>query len=264
MASSSISFCQMNVQQHRKPKPFPIERRPKLLKDFLNDNSNSCSSSGFKSFPRHQPFNLPKFNSKTVNSKPKAASTTISALQAVINAVKNIPFTTVKSPSFLPRSLSRRLSRRDSTRSKRQEQEKENEVKISVKVKDILRWTSFRDLVEEISPPLDFPTSPLHTTSTGSIDSSFNSNGSSWCESDYTEEFLPSWSGNCGEKEHEMGKKGFNCVGLDSVEATTETETETANYTARDPQVSTIFYSRIYNKVLYYFLIVVLFMSVCC
>ncbi|PON79359.1 hypothetical protein PanWU01x14_010940 [Parasponia andersonii] len=236
MASSSISFCHMNVQQHRKP--FPIElRRPKLLKDFLNDNSNSCSSSGFDSFPRHQPipFKTPKIASKTKSPKPPpppSSSSTISAFQAVINAVKNIPFTTVKSPSFLPRSLSRRLSRRDSkTRSKKQE----NDVKIPVKVKDILRWTSFRDLVEEISPPLDFTTLPHHytTTTTTSIDSSFNSsNGSSWCESDFTAEILPSWSGNSGEKEPEMDKTAFNCVGMDSVEATTET----ANYTAGDPQ----------------------------
>lgn len=110
---------------------------------------------------------------------------------------------------------------------------KENEVKVSVKVKDILRWTSFRDLVEEISPPLDFTDSPHHYTTTGSIDSSFNSKGSSWCQSDFTAEFSPCWSGPRGEKELEMGKNVFTGVGMDSVEATTET----ANHTAGVPQV---------------------------
>ncbi|XP_030490187.2 uncharacterized protein LOC115706616 [Cannabis sativa] len=243
MASSSISFCHMNnLQQQRKP--FSIERRPKLLKDFLNDTNNSCSSSGFNSIPRHQPFNLTQIDSKnsevttkfpsrkTRSKTSSSSSTTMSAIQAVFNAVKNIPFTTVKSPSFLPRSLSRKLStKRGHSRSKRQEvqEEKENhhQAEISVKVKDILRWTSFRDLVEEISSPLNFTTSPHHyTTTTRSIDSSFNSsdNGSSWCESDFTEELLPCWSGNSEEiNEVKMGKKDLSCVGMDSVDAITHT-----------------------------------------
>lgn len=242
MASSSISLSNMNVLQR---KPFQIERRPKLLKDFLDDDSNSCSSSGFKSFRRQQPYN-PKIVSKTSFSNPKPSvpkqQTTLSAFQALINAVKNIPFTTVKSPSFLPRSLSRRLSKRDHSRPNMSSKGNQHELKISVKVKDILRWTSFRDLVDEKSPPLDF--SPLphdhYTTTTGSIDDSCISDGSSfsWCESDFTAEFLPSWSGNSNEKELEVGKKELiPCVGLDSLETTTET----ANCSEVDPQVSNYF-----------------------
>ena len=140
-SSSSISF---SVQQIRKP--FPIERRPRMLKDFLNENPHSCSSSGFKSFPR-KPLDSKKSNPKVSKNQIK-----YSALQAVMNAVKSISFTAVKSPSFLPRSLSRKLSRNVSrTRSRKEKKQ----VKMGVKVKDILRWTSFRDLVEEISPPAE-------------------------------------------------------------------------------------------------------------
>ena len=232
MASSIISLPHMNMQQR---KPFPIERRPKLLKDFLNENSNSCSSSGFKSFPRHQPLKSTPTNS---NPNPKTASSTtnISAkFQALINAVKNIPFTTVKSPSFLPRSLSRRLSKRGSKSAKAKK-----EVKISVRVKDILRWTSFRDVAEAKPPPSDLSSSPNHytiTTTGSTIDSSSNSTNSSslsWCESDFTAELLPSWCGNSDEKELEMSKKNVTSnVGVDYVDATIDT--------ARDPQVSYYF-----------------------
>ncbi|KAF3442242.1 hypothetical protein FNV43_RR16158 [Rhamnella rubrinervis] len=249
MASSAISLPRTNFQQI---KPFPIELRPtRTLKDFLNESSNSCSSSGFRTFPR-QPFrpNVIDFKPSIRNSKDatklqrhrslKAASTsTISAFQAVINAVKNIQFTTVKSPSFLPRSLSRKLSKK--------EEKKANQGKITaVRIKDIIRWTSFRDLVEEISPPpFDLTHSPHHCTitttsyTTGSTDStstSCNSHGSTWCDSDFTEEVSPSWrknsEGMVDGNENGLVKNIVPCVGKDILEA----KQVTAKYTAVGPQ----------------------------
>ncbi|XP_050387345.1 uncharacterized protein LOC126803604 [Argentina anserina] len=226
MCSSSTSCSYKNVHQNKKP--FQIERRPTMLKDFLNENSNSCSSSGFKSFPRKPELNCKTSNpnptttvtSKLHRSRSKAASTTISAFQSFMNAVKNIQFTAVKTPSLLPRSLSRRLSKRSSWSRK---QSLQTQVQISVKVKDILRWTSFRD--EKLPQPLpwDFASSPHHcttaTTTTTTTTCSNSSNGSSWCDSDFTAEFLPSPGGG----ENEMGKKYSPCVGRGTMEATAGT-----------------------------------------
>ena len=225
---------------------FSTVHRPKLLKDFLiDDDSKSCSSSGFRSFPG-KPFDStmktlieidlsdPKSTANSSNNiashkllrshSKAAASTTISAFQAMINAVKNIHFTAVKSPSILPRSLSRKLSKKES-------QNKENEVKITVTIKDIIRWRSFRDTVEDKYLPPDSPSSPHHctTTTTGSTSTTPRS-GSSWCDSDFTSDYLPSWNGNfdeCGENEKEVGKKISPGVGEDSSVATTEAITNT-------------------------------------
>lgn len=250
MCSSSTSCSYKNVHQK---KPFPLERRPTMLKDFLNENSNSCSSSGFKSFPRKpeldckarnpNPNSNTTITSKLQRSRSKAASTTISAFQSFMNAVKNIPFTAVKTPSLLPRSLSRRLSKKSPWSRK---QSRQSQVQISVRVKDILRWTSFRDLVDENLPqslPLDFASSPHHcttattitestTTTTTTTTCSSSSNGSSWCDSDFTAEFLrSSWGGE--NEVREMGKKYLPCVGKESLEATAGT----ASYTELDPKV---------------------------
>ncbi|GLT84492.1 hypothetical protein SLE2022_027170 [Rubroshorea leprosula] len=204
--------------------------RPRMLKDFLLDDLNSCSSSGFKSLTRRAPDeddqiipNLNSGNSRLQGSRSKAAATTISTFQAVINAVKNIHFAVVKSPSILPRSLSRRLSRRNS--GDRNGDNKESEVKVNViTVKDIMRWKSFHDLVDEKYRPVDFASSPQHcttatvtTTTTGSTNTPCSSSGSSWCESDFTSEYSP----------EECGEKYLPCVGKDLLmEPTTATASE--------------------------------------
>ncbi|KAJ6326821.1 hypothetical protein OIU78_013831 [Salix suchowensis] len=134
MASSVISSSSSSCKQI----PFLIERKPLMLKDYLLDDLSSCSSNGFKSFPRIHRCTTVRFlleiDLKTKQQRhqkqlykrsksSKAASTTISALQkasaAVIKAVKLLPFPsapTVKSPSpsrtrkgLVPRSLSRKL-----------------------------------------------------------------------------------------------------------------------------------------------------------
>lgn len=191
-----------------------IQKRPLMLKDYLMvDDLSSCSSNGFKTFPRRQRCTTIRFlldidlkSSSAPQLPPSihnrqnqtqllrrsrsraAASTTLSALQrasgAVINAVKNLQFHPVKSSSsasvqsrsarkgglvlLLPRSLSRRLWRQ-SFRAKGLVKEVEEE-------KEIGRWRSFREFLEEDDKPSDQTT----TASTRSTDSK------SWGESEFT------------------------------------------------------------------------------
>ncbi|KAJ4833460.1 hypothetical protein Tsubulata_042204 [Turnera subulata] len=253
MGSSNDSCSSTN---HKQRKNFAVERRPQMLKDFLVDNEpNSCSSNGFRSFPR-KPFNSSvrtlisidlddarnttnssnNNSSKLLRSRSKAAaSTAISAFHALLNAVK--------SPStILPRSLSRKLSKRSP--GKKCEDDKENiEVrKVTVTVKDIMRWKSFRDLVaeeeeeEKSAAAAELAFSPPHCATTATTTTWSNtttprsSNGSSWCDSDFTSEYLPFWSGNSeeyGEKELQLAvdKKCLPCVGEDAMDGTSETRT---------------------------------------
>lgn len=251
MSSSITSSCSNTNSKQRKH--FPIERRPRTLKDFLTDiDSNSCSSSGFRSFPRRvqdssirnliqNDLNMANNASSSSNNTKRllssrsktAASSTISAFQAIINTVKSIQFNVVKSPSILTRSLSRKLSRKNSNKS----ENKESDIKITVRVKDIIRWKSFRELIEEKPQPSDLAASPDYhctaaTTTTGSMNSTpCSSNGSSWCDSDFTSEYLPSSSGNSeGYSVHdvELGNKFLPCVGRNSTKATTGAAVNTA------------------------------------
>ncbi|PPS19326.1 hypothetical protein GOBAR_AA01241 [Gossypium barbadense] len=180
-----------------------LERRPRMLKDFLHDDPNSCSSNGFKSFPRKSTQNSIIFrenpNQKLQRSRSKAASATISAFQAMINVIKSIHFASSTPSILLPRTLSRKPSKRKIS------QNKEAEIKMTVTVKDIIRWKSFRDLLEEKSQP----------------------NGSSWCDSDFTSEYLPSDEYGENEVDNMVGKIFSPCVGKDTMETTTRTAANT-------------------------------------
>ncbi|KAB2632636.1 hypothetical protein D8674_028883 [Pyrus ussuriensis x Pyrus communis] len=126
-------------------KPIATQQRPVLPKDFLMDDLSSCSSNGFKSFPRRQcctttvRFLLDIDLKSSSLSKPpthehpskitppnpvlrRSRSRAAAACYAVINAFKSLP----SSPTLrkgvvlhLPRSLSRRL-RRNKGREKRE------------------------------------------------------------------------------------------------------------------------------------------------
>ncbi|KAL2477762.1 uncharacterized protein Fot_46882 [Forsythia ovata] len=170
-----------------------------MLKDFLKEDSFSCSSNDFRSnVTDHKPSPI------LLRSRSKAAATTFYALNKVIKAVKFFPFASVKSPLVLPRSISRKLSRRTRNRN-------ENFPQVSVKVKDILRWRSFRDLAEEKATPLYFSSSfPIHcttttTATTGSTSTTTScSKRSSWYDSDFTAADSPSWG---GENDESWGSK---------------------------------------------------------
>ncbi|KAE8685102.1 Sterol-4alpha-methyl oxidase 1-1 [Hibiscus syriacus] len=244
MAASSTTPCyNFNPNSTQRKHNSPLERRPRMLKDFLHDDSNSCSTNGFNSFPIKSCQNSSIFRENLNNcqrlqrSRTKAASITISPFQSMINAIKRIHFvSSVKSPSvLLSRSLSRKLSKRKS-QSQLNVENKGTEIKITVTVKDIIRWKSFRDLVEEKSPLSDFASSssPQTTTTTGSS-TPCSSNGSSWCDSDFTSEYLP--SDEYGENETDiLGKKFSPCVGKDPMETTTTTTTKTAANTYMGPK----------------------------
>ncbi|KAF5732999.1 hypothetical protein HS088_TW17G00533 [Tripterygium wilfordii] len=213
----------------------PNTTMPRMLKDYLLEDLNSCSSTGFKSFPRNPPLSDYAARRPRPSRIPstKAASTTISAFQAMINAVKkNIQF--LKSPSvILPRSLSRTLSRRNSTKNKNREHNL-NVRQVKITVKDIMRWTSFRDInVVNHSEPFESAPSPDHhctnttisttTTTTTTSSCTCSSSGSSWCDSDFTEEDLQSWGGNCEEDvgENDVADKPVvpnNCEDVNTVE----------------------------------------------
>lgn len=189
-----------------------------MLKDYLRDDFlSSCSSNGFKSFPRRQCCTTVRFlleldlkarGSPTTcrtkrhrllrRSRSKAvASTTISALhrasQAVINAVKKqLPFhESVKSPStsarngalkgLLPRSLSRKLFSRKSFWRKADNKES-----------DIGPCTLYHEIVNERDKPSD----QVAHQSRASTSTSASHSGS-WGESEFfTSEILRSSSGN--------------------------------------------------------------------
>nr|GME10985.1 myb-like protein X [Ipomoea batatas] len=174
-----------------------LERRPRLLKDFLNDDYHHS----------------PAASQLLIRSRSKAASATISgALHKVINIVKFFPFASaVKSPSvFISRKLSKRTPAAASGKNNLGDDNLQERPAAMVKVKDILRWRSSRDLAAEKStPPLDdeFCYSPNRcttaTTTTGS-------KRSSWCDSDFTAEDLPSWCGEIDEQAVGTMKSGNN------------------------------------------------------
>lgn len=136
-----------------------------MLKDFLLlEDSGSCSSSGFKSFPRFPSSNAnsPKLledhhrASRALGPGPPLAklrrsrSRSRSAAEAAIAALQKL-LTSVKSPS---------------SSKKKPTEKKDAEEFARVRVKDILRWRSFRGFIdgldeEEKALPLDcFPASP--------------------------------------------------------------------------------------------------------
>lgn len=185
-----------------------MQKQKMLLKDFLRED------------PRPHSSNI------EAATLLRSRSRKIPALETMINAFKNIPFTSsVNKPysMIFLRSLSRKLSAQRLPKKSRKDDGHGGggeQAKMTVKIKDIIRWTSFRDLAEERSWPSDFRSSPPHqcsstatVTTTGSSSSTeSNSNGSSWCESDFTLEFSPPWNGNFQEYSEP-------CVGKYTVEA---------------------------------------------
>ncbi|XP_021299433.1 uncharacterized protein LOC110428082 [Herrania umbratica] len=204
-------------------KTLSIEQKPLMLKDYLRDDLNSCSSSGFKSFPRRQCCTTVRFLleadlKKTKDyssitkrllkrSRSKPASTNISTLQrasqAVLNAVKLLPFASFKSSSpslqsnnsrkgLLPRSFSRKLFKR---RFWRKAEKEDGEIR---------RWRLFREFLEEKDQSSDQNNiANVNTTDTSSIiitttrvSTSTSSNSNSWPESEFLADILQSSSGN--------------------------------------------------------------------
>ncbi|PIN19910.1 hypothetical protein CDL12_07402 [Handroanthus impetiginosus] len=139
-----------------RPRALP---KPLLLKDYLLDDMSSCSSNGFKSFPRRKcctsvPF-LHEFDLKTkqkkysnFNKTPRKPS--LSAFQIVMTALKRLPFSAAKLPekknvrnSFLPRSFSKKILKRSGFWKRKPDQ------------KEIGQSKCFDKLIKEDSGPPD-------------------------------------------------------------------------------------------------------------
>ncbi|XXG67263.1 hypothetical protein AAC387_Pa06g0652 [Persea americana] len=194
--------------------------RPLMLKDFLRDDPNS-SSNDFHSFPRRSDTTVRKLLEIDLNSgdafretrlsRSRSRTNAISAFQkaseAIINAVKQFPFSSAKPPpkhGFLPRSFSQTLRR-----SFRKKNEKEkHEIRAMVRVRDIIRWKSFRDEEKKLKHL------PCSISGSGSSRSS-----SSWNESDFTSDFSSDCSVENDGKKHLPKKTGG--VGEDSMETAT-------------------------------------------
>lgn len=160
-----------------------------MLKDFLrDDHSHSCSSSSSpigsdQCFPIKisRKSNDPS-NVQLLSRSKSAAMHTISAFHKVVNLVKMIPF---------------------ATRGKNKNDTSQDFTEVKVKVKDILRWTSFRDLDVDKSTPLDHLTSITTVDSSSrrssSTSDSYSGHRSSSCSQSYlTAGHLLFW---CCEKE---------------------------------------------------------------
>ncbi|KAK8618058.1 hypothetical protein V6N13_115933 [Hibiscus sabdariffa] len=222
MALISIPTDHIKLSLEKKP--------PLMLKDYLlRDDLSSCSSNGFKSFPRQRCCTTVRFLLETElkNSKDKyttttkrllkrsrskagASATTISALQraseAVLNAVKLLPFPSIKSSSpSLKRNCSRKphfarsFSRKLFKRSFWRKADKENDGG------ENRRCKMFREFLEEKNQPSDENTSTNVVTTADTSSStmsmtasrvSSNSNSNSRVRIEFTAEVLQSWSGN--------------------------------------------------------------------
>ncbi|KAG6432403.1 hypothetical protein SASPL_103979 [Salvia splendens] len=146
-----------------------------LLKDFLNDDTPSSSN---KSTAVSSRSNKPHIVLLRSWSR-RAAATKISAVHKVI---KLLQFASSKSPaSVLPRTISRKLTGK---RVKADDSDLVVSVpEVKAKVKDILRWRSFRDLSEDEPKPLDFHPSPnWRATSSAAATTTSCSKRSSWCD----------------------------------------------------------------------------------
>ncbi|GAU47004.1 hypothetical protein TSUD_186460 [Trifolium subterraneum] len=163
-----------------------------MLKDYLRDDLSSCSSSGFKSFPRRQccttvGFLLEKDHQlkhkkrKTNTTLPRRRPT-VTALQraseAVITAIKSLSSQKKASTGVLSRSFSRKLLSRRFWRKAAKEQGSEGVLKCR---------RSFRELLmqERDYKPTSFSEDTIFAAkSITSVSSGCCSN--SWGESEFT------------------------------------------------------------------------------
>ncbi|PIN18914.1 hypothetical protein CDL12_08414 [Handroanthus impetiginosus] len=156
---------------------------------------SSCSSNGFKSFPRRQCHattvrflieidlktkqhqkKFPNFNKNPpILLKSPSKSSLSNAFKSVISAVKRLPFGGASSAeksklkkSILPRNLSKKILK------------KSNFWKRKSNHKGMERWKSFDQFLKEDSAPLDVSDSSVMTTMTS------DGKSKSWSESDFS------------------------------------------------------------------------------
>ncbi|KAK9079685.1 hypothetical protein SSX86_001358 [Deinandra increscens subsp. villosa] len=186
---SRPSFSDDSRIMIRKPLP-----KSALLRDYLLDEMSSCSSNGFRSYPRRQCCTTvarflgetdlnrnPKRNRRS-DFKPKQSSMLQKASVLMINAFRYLPFAGAgisRKASGFPRSLSRKLMKHGFWRKTNCQNNEE-----------VKRLTSFADLLneKEITPPPS-PLSKVSTAVTAASTTeliSVTSDGNSWSGSEFT------------------------------------------------------------------------------
>lgn len=195
---------------------FSMEKRPRMLKDFLVDDQIPAAAAGS--------------NSSSNNDLIMQLMIRISRSKAV-RLFPIINFGAInKSTRPAAINLSRSISRKLSIRRKKEERKNVLVVDNKVKIKDILRWKSFRDVnvvseladddqeeEEEITKTSSFARSTTQNyhqcaTSSSTISSGSSSScsrdwssSSSWCESDFTVEDDLSSNCCCADEDNNGG-----------------------------------------------------------
>lgn len=234
--------------------------KPLMLKDYLLDDLSSCSSNGFKSFPRRQCCTTVRFlleidiaknahlykKKELLKSRSTSASSAFQrASSAVIHAVKQLPFASGNSPSkqILPRSFSRKFLKRSFWKRTHH--------------KEIKRLKSFGEKKSKPSDcsPVITTKSTITTVSTSSSstnDCYSNSKSDSWSDKEFTSsDYLQCSSGNseinsCVNKVESKTflpeKTVSKSVGVTAGECSAETSTaSTANYSVDSTKVRVSF-----------------------
>ncbi|TKY55354.1 hypothetical protein E2542_SST19769 [Spatholobus suberectus] len=177
-------------------------KRSVLLKDYLRDDLSSCSSNGFKSFPRRQCCTTVGFfvekdlqlQRKRRNTLPRRRSnysssfSTISALQrasgAVINAIKSLPLSQKSAKAkkaatgLLSRSLSRKLLSRSFWRKAAREEGSEGVPRRRRSFRELILQDEEHHKATSLNEDTVFAT-PSMTTSSGC-------GSDSWGDSEFT------------------------------------------------------------------------------
>lgn len=230
---------------------FRADRKPWMLKDYLGDDMSSCSSNGFRSFPRRQCCvavrNLiekevmgsrrnhhSKTTKRMITRNRSISSTLQKASMAVINAVKFLPFNnpaknSLKSSdgkSFLSRSFSKKLFRRSFFWKK----EKSGDLMVMKKSNgdddEIERWISSGVVGTEKYQPLDLSNDTTVTNvSTTSVSNYSDGKSESGWSDDVTFTSDSSENDVVGKREKmevegekEVSKRVGGITGQDSVE----------------------------------------------
>jgi len=175
-------------------KPNKYTSKPTLLlKDFLRDDLSSCSSSGFKSFPRRQCCTTVGFQHKKSNrtSLPRRRVTALQrASEAVITAIKSLSSqnsakTKKASTGVLSRSFSRKLLSRRFRRKAVKEEGSEGVLRCKRSFRELLmqerdyKPTSFNEDIIFTAKSITTVSSDCCSNSWGESEFTFSSNATS-------------------------------------------------------------------------------------
>lgn len=208
----ALVVCVSGEEKARKSSFRADYKKPWMLKDYLGgDDMSSCSSNGFRSFPRRQCCAaVIRNNSHVKQPQPKRmflrnrsySSALRRASMAVINVVKLLPFNSPakssansgESKRLLSRNFSKKLFRRSFFWKKEKNDVVDNVIVKNKKkmkvdhVDEIERWISSGVVGKEKYQPLDLSNDTTITinASTRSISNSDGKSDSSWSDITFT------------------------------------------------------------------------------